>query len=128
MTGAQWEMLSGGAGRAEAEEGWQLMIEQDPFHELEEWEALLSMLRLLASLVMLGRQCFACPRRPFLSCLGWWEAWATYELLTVVAHHAALFVSFVKISAVEVYNGSEEGAGLGTVRLPMRARQPHDEG
>ena len=65
---AQWDV--GWLGRSI--EGWQLLIEQVPIHELEDWEGLLSMLRLvmLASLVMRSRQRFACPRRPFLSCLG----------------------------------------------------------
>ena len=60
----------GGSDWAEAEEGWQLMIMRVPIHELEEGEALLSMLSMLASLVMLGRQCFAFPRRTFVSFLA----------------------------------------------------------
>ena len=42
-------------GWVEAEEDCQLMIELVPVHELEDGEALLSMLGLLASLVMMGR-------------------------------------------------------------------------
>ena len=49
---------AGGVDWTEAEEDWQLMIEQVPIHELEDGEALLSMLKLLPSLIMLGRQCF----------------------------------------------------------------------
>ena len=70
--GAQWIAvvlvgpLGWWVGRAEAEEGWQLMIEKVPIHEREDREALLSMLGLLASLLMLGRQRFECPREPFL--------------------------------------------------------------
>ena len=58
-----------GPVRLAGQKDWQLMIEEVPIHELEGGEALFNMLRLLASLFMLGRQCFAWSCRPFLSCL-----------------------------------------------------------
>ena len=48
------------AGWMQVKEGWQQLIEQVPIHD---GKALLSMLRLMASLVLLGRRCVVCPRR-----------------------------------------------------------------
>ena len=65
------------------------------------------MLGLLASLVMLGRQCFVCPCRLSLSNLESIEV-SAYDCTQYVFVHHASFAPFVKISGVQVYGWLDE--------------------
>ena len=76
------------------------MVEQVPIHEVEDGEAVLCMSRLLAPLILLGRQCFASPHRSGLSCLGDRRYVSAYDFSQCVHH--TLFEPLVKMSGARV--------------------------